>query len=46
MAKYRPAGSKKAVKGTGPKGAIPCMIVVIFAIGIMCMLFYFTLQSR
>jgi hypothetical protein len=46
MAKYRPAGSKKAVKSASPKGAVPCVIVVIFAIGIMCLLFYFTLQSR
>jgi hypothetical protein len=46
MAKYKPAGGKKAVRTTQAKGAIPCLIVVIVAIGIMCLLFYFTLQSR
>lgn len=46
MAKYKPAGSKKPLKSTQSKGAIPCLIVLIFGIGIMCLLFYFMLQSR
>lgn len=46
MAKYKPAGSKKASKAKSAKGAIPCLIVIVFAIGVMCLLFYFSLQSR
>jgi hypothetical protein len=47
MAKYRPAGSKKATKpAQANKGAIPCLILVVVGIGIMCLLFYFTLASR
>ena len=46
MAKYKPAGSKKSAKTSQTKGAIPCLILVIVGIGIMCLLFYFTLTSR
>ena len=46
MAKYKPVGSKKAAKTTSAKGAVPCLIVIIFIIGVMCLLFYFSLQSR
>ena len=46
MAKYKPAGSKKPARDTKAKGAIPCLIVLIFGIGVMCLLFYFMLQSR
>ena len=46
MAKYKPAGSKKPMRATEAKGAIPCLIVLIVGIGIMCLLFYFMLQSR
>ncbi len=46
MAKYKPAGSKKAAKTRTARGAVPCIIIVIFGIGIMCLLFYFSLQSR
>ncbi len=45
MAKYKPAGSRKPLKAPQSRGAIPCMIVIIVAIGVMIMLFYFTLQS-
>jgi hypothetical protein len=46
MAKYKPAGSKKTAKPAQAKGAIPCLIVVVVGIGIMCLLFYFSLSSR
>ena len=46
MAKYKPAGSKKPLRPPQPKGAIPCLILLIFGIGIMCLLFYFMLQSK
>ena len=46
MAKYKPAGSKKALRTSQAKGAIPCLILLIFGIGVMCLLFYFMLQSK
>ena len=46
MAKFKPAGSKKPLRTAQAKGAIPCLIVLIFGIGVMCLLFYFMLQSR
>ena len=46
MAKYKPAGSKKTSKAAQSKSAIPCLILVVVGIGIMCLLFYFTLTSR
>jgi hypothetical protein len=44
MAKFKPAGSKKA-PAKSARSAIPCLIIVILGIVIMCLLFYFSLQS-
>ena len=44
MAKLKPAGSKKA-KPSDFKGAIPCLVIVILGIVIMCLLFYFSLKG-
>ena len=45
MAKYKPAGSKKPVRDTKAKGAIPCVIILVFGIRVRCLLFYFMFQS-
>jgi hypothetical protein len=44
MAKFKPAGSKKA-PAKSARSAIPCLVIVILGIAIMCLLFYFSLQS-
>ncbi len=44
MAKFKPAGGKKASKKSA-RSAIPCLVLVILGIVIMCLLFYFSLQS-
>ncbi|HEX4595556.1 MAG TPA: hypothetical protein VH157_14830 [Bryobacteraceae bacterium] len=44
MAKFKPAGSKKA-PAKSARSAIPCLVIVILGIVIMCLLFYFSLQS-
>ncbi len=45
MAKFKPAGSKKPGSSAKAKGAIPCVIIIVVAIGIVCLLFYVTLSS-
>ena len=45
MAKFKSAGSKKA-PAKSARGAIPCLILVVLGIVIMCLLFYFSLQSN
>ncbi len=44
MAKFKPAGGKKA-PAKSARSAIPCLVIVILGIAIMCLLFYFSLQS-
>ena len=44
MAKFKPAGSKKS-PAKSARSAIPCLVLVILGIVIMCLLFYFSLQS-
>jgi hypothetical protein len=44
MAKFKPAGSKKA-PAKSARSAIPCLIIVVLGIVMMCLLFYFSLQS-
>ena len=44
MAKFKPAGSKKT-PAKSARSAIPCLVIVILGIVIMCLLFYFSLQS-
>ena len=45
MAKFKSAGSKKATPAKSARGAIPCFVVIILGIVIMCVLFYYSLQS-
>jgi len=45
MAKFKSAGSKKT-PAKSARSAIPCLILVILGIIIMCFLFYFSLQSN
>jgi len=44
MAKFKPAGSKKA-PAKSALSAIPCLIQIVLGIAIMCLLFYFSLSS-
>jgi len=46
MAKFKSAGSKKtSEKVKSARAAIPCLVLVVLGIVIMCLLFYFSLQS-
>ena len=45
MAKFKPAGSKKATPAKSARRAIPCLILIVLGIAIMCLLFYLSLQS-
>ncbi len=44
MAKYRPAG-KRAKAAQANARAIPCLILIVLGIGMLCLLFYFSLKS-
>ncbi|HYL78047.1 MAG TPA: hypothetical protein VEU96_27785 [Bryobacteraceae bacterium] len=44
MAKFKLAGSKKA-PAKSIRSAIPCLVILILGIVIMCLLFYFSLSS-
>jgi hypothetical protein len=44
MAKYKPAGSKKAAPSSR-RGLIPCAIVVAIGFTMIFLLFYLSLQS-
>ena len=46
MAKFRSAGSKKTVPAKSARSAIPCLILVVLGIVLMCLLFYYSLQSN
>ncbi len=46
MAKFKSAGSKKSTPAKSARSAIPCLILVVLGIVIMCLLFYFSLQSN
>ena len=46
MAKFKSAGSRKATPAKSARAAIPCLILVVLGIVIMCLLFYFSLQSN
>ena len=46
MAKFRSAGSRKAAPAKSARSAIPCLLLVILGIVIMCLLFYYSLQSN
>lgn len=46
MAKFKSAGSKKTPeKVKSARAAIPCLVLVVLGIALMCVLFYFSLQS-
>jgi len=44
MAKFKPAGSKKPAAKSA-RSAVPCLVMIVLGIIIMCLLFYFSLQS-
>jgi len=46
MAKFKSAGSKKTEKVKSARAAIPCLFLVLLGIALMCLLFYFSLQSN
>lgn len=47
MAKFKSAGAKKTTeKVKSARAAIPCLILVVLGIALMCVLFYFSLQSN
>lgn len=45
MAKFKSAGSKKTTPTKSSRNAIPCLILILLGIALMCLLFYFSLQS-
>jgi hypothetical protein len=45
MAKYKPAGRKKASKGPQAKGALPCIMIIVLGIALMVGLFYAMLHT-
>jgi hypothetical protein len=44
MGKFKPAGSKKA-PAKSARSAIPCLVIIVLGIVIMCLLFYFMVSS-
>lgn len=47
MAKFKSAGKKKtSEKVKSARAAIPCLFLVVLGIALMCLLFYFSLQSN
>jgi hypothetical protein len=46
MAKFKTAAGKKpSEKVKSARAAIPCLVLVALGIALMCLLFYFSLQS-
>lgn len=45
MAKFRPAGSRKARGNTSKRGLIPCSILIIGGFALLFLLFYEILKS-
>jgi hypothetical protein len=46
MAKFKSAGSKKTEKVKSARAAIPCLVLVALGVALICLLFYFSLQSN
>ena len=46
MAKFKSAGSRKASPAKSARAAIPCLLLVVLGIVIMCLLFYYSLRSN
>ncbi len=44
MAKFKPAGGKKA-PAKSARSAIPCLVLIVLGIVGMCLLLFFSLQS-
>jgi hypothetical protein len=45
MAKLKAAGSTKKTRAKSARSAIPCLILVVLGIALMCLLFYLSLSS-
>jgi len=47
MAKYKLAeqNKSKATNAKSMKGAVPCLVLIIGGIAILCLMFYLSLQS-
>jgi len=46
MAKFKSAGTKKtSEKVKSARAALPCLVLVLLGIVLMCILFYFSLKS-
>ena len=47
MAKLKPAGQKKAKSSTAKsiRGAVPCLVLIVAGIVLVCLMFYLSLQS-
>ena len=47
MAKFKSASSKKtSEKVKSARAAIPCLVLVALGVALICLLFYFSLQSN
>ena len=44
MAKFRPAGKRTRAAKSNAR-AIPCLILIVLGIAMLCLLFYFSLKS-
>ena len=44
MAKFKPAGSKRPKANSKSRGAIPCFVLIVLGIALMCYLFFLSLQ--
>ena len=45
MARFKPAGSKKAKAAAGNRGFIPCLIVLVLGFTVLFVLLYAVLKS-
>jgi len=45
MAKFKAAGSSKKAPAKSALSAIPCLLLVLIGIALMCLLFYLSLSS-
>jgi len=45
VAKFRLAGGKKPKLKSDARAALPCLTIIVLGILLVCVLFYFSLQS-
>jgi len=45
VGKFRLAGSKKPKARSDARAALPCLIIIVLGILLICVVFYFSLQS-